>query len=727
MRRAWILFWTVLVGAGAAVGLLMVPTWSVGDAARRLLPLVQKHPGLYWLAGYAALAALVAEAALPLLIPGSDRRATAPPRARFAVLAALTVFLLRWPALASFEAANQQDESLAIAGALTLQGDPRYWLAVEAQTHGPVVEFALLPVRLVGLRLDYGSARLVGLALGLGCAFFLYGALRTLFPESISRAALTPLVICLAFQTFWDYVVYNAEQPTLFLLCAGAYGCARLAGGPASGAALAALATGFALGLVPFAKLQGVPVGLALAVIAAGCLVTRYRGRGQVLRRSALALLAGGLAPSALVALYLGASGLIRHFYITYIGSNLAYTEATGLGPWAKVRLLARMAWEAPDELFLYYFLATASLGLALVGWLHLDRRGKWLILAGGLVEGMSLYAVAAAGKEFTHYLLFLPLPLAFLAAVVVAALHETALGRVGRRVVVAVYLAAAVAVVSLRAYREGNPWLQPEEGSEPLDRKVAAAVRRFAAPGEKLAMWGWMEGCYVLTGMRQATLHSDILPEAGSPYPDYFLALYLRQFDEARPPVFVDTVGPHSFGFQDRSLYAHENYAGLRERIAQMYELADEIDGVRIYVSRERLAERGMHGPPTRVVNLPVTPTAVNQLVWKDGVAKCTGNDPYLSFSLDRPASVRGVRLTLAYEAGESPFRFRMYWKESARNPYTEQERCVSLELGEKPGPRVLTVPVNDTIDAFQIHPDDKPCVFRLGQIELLAMPGQR
>jgi hypothetical protein len=618
-------------------GCRLLSDWSLGETAREACALVQEHPWLYWGPGYAALAALVIQVARPLVFPAAPCRVSFwTSRTTFAVLTVATVMLLRWPGLAPLE--QNVDESEEIALALALEDDPRYWVAAEGGTHGPLVAYALLPVRLVGMELEYGSARLVGLGLLLGCLFFQFGTLRAFFPESISRAALVPATLCVAFQTCDDYIHYNAEQPTIFLLCAGAYGCARLAAGPAQGLGWRALATGFVLGLVPFAKLQGVPIGLVLATVAFGCLAVRYRGQARLQWRAFLALAAGGVAPAAGVALYLWPQHLFTHFGISYISANLDYTQESGMGLFEKVEYFLKWASTANlDELFLPYFLSIVGTGLLLLALVHRGSRCWRLVLAGAAVLVASLYGIVAPGNDFEHYLMFLLFPLAFLAAVVLAALHEAPLGWAVRRALVTVALATAVAVPTAHALEEGNRWL--EEEPEPPDpgrtHQIAQAIacqaaappcvgapawpqavmvlrvaapdavilapdpvttliRRYAAPGEKLVVWGWMDRYYVLTGMRPATLHCDsayIFNAAGSPRGDYFYRLFLLQFDRARPPVFVDAVGPDAFGYQDRHKYAHENFPELRDRIAARYVLVGEANGARVYVLKERLS----------------------------------------------------------------------------------------------------------------------------------------
>ena len=182
--------------------------------------------------------------------------------------------------------------------AITFLKDPRYWVSTDGdRTHGPVAEVALLPARLLGMRLEYGSARLIGLGLMLGGVFFLYGTLRTFFAEPLSRAAVVPSVIGISFQTAQNFLAYNAEHAAIFLLCAGAYGRARLAAAATGRDVRRALTTGFVLGLVPFAKLQAVPAGLVLAGLGALCLLFRPRGQPGNRGVSCLALGIGGLLP----------------------------------------------------------------------------------------------------------------------------------------------------------------------------------------------------------------------------------------------------------------------------------------------------------------------------------------------------------------------------------------------------------------------------------------------
>jgi hypothetical protein len=526
----------------------------------------------------------------------------------------------------------------------------------------------------------------------------------------------------------------------LFVLCAGAYGCARLAGGPARGVGWRAWLTGLVLGLVPFTKLQGVPIGLALAGIALVCLLVRFRGQGRRRLGAVLALAAGGLTPAALVALYLGQQGLFAHFWASYIQGNLAYAgTSSGRSPY--VKLLDFLDYAPPYLIVLFYpyFRATILLGLLVLGLPGIGRTPRRLLLAGVVVLLASIYAVITPDTSFSHYLLFLLCPLAFLAAVVLAVLLEAVCaparsGRLLRLGVVTVVLASAVAVVSVRAHTHGNLFLGDAPAGGPRD-PVVELIRQYADPGERLAVWGWMDRYYVQTGLRQATAHcNSFLAIVGGKKPppeDYFYRRYLREFAEAKPPVFVDAVGLAMFFHENRVEEGHENYPELQALVAARYELVGEFYQTRVYVSKERLAQRGLNGSDLREVPFLAEPVESVGVQWQDGTAGCAGPDsPYLGFALKRPTFVRAVRMTFAYAADERPAVFSLNWRARGRNDFGEDRYCrVTLPTGAAEQP--LTIPVNDTISDFRIYPDDQEhpgggyhCRFKLSQLSLLVRP---
>jgi hypothetical protein len=753
MTRAKLGLGLLAVAAGclSLIGLQQIPQWSVGEVARAAYAVFQAHPWLYWSLGFYVLAALLAQVTLPLVLTGratffsshgdsveyaaQELRWThrwvkaLTSRTLFVVLTVLTVLVWRLPGLAPLKEFNP-DESEDIALALALRADPRWWISADGGTHGPLAAFVLLPVQAFGMSLDYASARLVGLGLLLGSIFFLLGALRAFFPEYVCRAVLLPLTVCLAFLINNEYVAYNAEHPTVFILCAGAYGCARLAAGAIAGLRWRALATGLVLGLLPFTKLQGVPVGLVLAAIALVVLLVRLREQGRRRWAAVLALCAGGVFPAVLVALYLWQQGLFSHFWTAYINANLAYTSDTGMSLSKKFEYALDFFQQERqrqdfDELFLPYFRNTTVAGLVLLvlvytgGLIGLSShrgRSRWpLLLAAGAALVASVYIVMATGFVLGHYLFFLLFPLAFLAAVVLATLYEK-LNWAGRLALLAVCL-GSVAVPAARAIDRGRQRLATKfEESEP----VAEVLRQFAAPGESLVVWGWMDRYYVLTGLRPGTRYCEIghfINLADSPGRDYFYQLYLKQFDEAKPPVFVDAVFPGAFILEDPKQFAHEMFPEMRQRIATHYVRLGDFDGPRVYVAKERLATL----PPTREIPVPIKPLAVHDMAWKDGRGHAADAGAFLVFPLPKPQWITAMRLDIAYEAAGSPAEWRLDWKRRDQPDFVPEQQ-VRVAGAPGPGQQTLIFPVKDTVDQIRIHPDCKAGGFAIKQMSVQA-----
>src|SRR6185369_6338655 len=88
----------------------------------------------------------------------------------YALLDMLATVYFRLPFI--FLPEQNADESLEIASAATLLHDPVYWRSVDLGTHGPMATYPIMLPHLLGLRLDYGSTRLIGLAMLL-CALLL--------------------------------------------------------------------------------------------------------------------------------------------------------------------------------------------------------------------------------------------------------------------------------------------------------------------------------------------------------------------------------------------------------------------------------------------------------------------------------------------------------------------------------------------------------------------------
>lgn len=505
----------------------------------------------------------------------------------FALGVVATLCAFRWPIwFVPYEI--NPDESQAIAGARTLLDYPVYWKYVDGTTHGPLTELALLPFAWLGWPLNYATARFLATLLQASTLLSCWALLRRLAPEGVARLAIFPGVAFWSFTIWPDYTHYSTELVPLALIGAGLWAFARgLIDRPLAGAASACWCAtgGFALGCVPYAKLQLGPLGLVAGGIAVGAIFFRRHERGF---RPALAATVGGaLAPSAIVAVFLAVFGLFGQFRGAYLLSNLGYVDAKPAGMIDMVSdffALTSHGWS-----FAWFFFPT--LGYAL--WCgqsayhaaSLPRRG--LLLSAWAAVAIAFVSVITPGRMLAHYLNVLTLPTLLLAGLHWVS-HAAGAAQAGRKLAafVVTFLLVTVAPQVLRHATGYNPYLgrfAEHRATPPLP--ASAYVRAHAAPDDLLAMWGWSSQVWVDTGLAQGTREAHAAYQlVNGPLRQFYRNRYLRDITRRRPEWFIDAVGPAGFGFTDRTRDGHESFPELAEFIRQNYAFATEAGDLRIY-----------------------------------------------------------------------------------------------------------------------------------------------
>jgi hypothetical protein len=157
--------------------------------------------------------------------------------------------------------------------------------------------------------------------------------------------------------------------------------------------------------------------------------------------------------------------------------------------------------------------------------------------------------------------------------------------------------------------------------------------------------------------------------------------------------------------------------FAGVSQRYARE-EMARSLH----YLNRAGVGVfRDWEDVPLRELPVPLTPIAVNQVTWNEGVGQSSGPKPSMTFALDGPRYVYAIRLRYCYAQLPEPAHFQIFWTRADRNHLIEPEHSAAKALmtGEE---RTLTIPVRDTIDQFRVDPDARPCAFQIPEITLLV-----
>ena len=556
---------------------------------KQLFGWIDQHHWAYWIPAYAGLVAIVAMA---IWAGGKSGRE----RPWLWCLALFGFILLwRWPFLFTADEFNP-DEPQLIAGALTLWlKDPVFGRAVDGTTSGPLNFYALWYARLLGLPIDFFSARLLVIALSAGAVFAASQALRLFTGPRLARIAVLPAACFFAFNTERQFIHYASEYVSLFLVAVGfgqllaaVESTRRDAMGPWARA-------GFLLGLAPWAKFQAVPIVVPLLLWGFWQAIRRREQAGSDPAafnwQRVRVLFIGAIAPSAAVAIAVAAFDLWVPLHVGYIQYGKYYLQTGGgYSPWDLLAIQWGQVRGVPLVHSLLWGLCAVLLA-AVICWVVNRTRPRRHFWAALIFFGGSLVAVLAPQRPFMHYVLYVIVPATLVAGMAGGVAWRAAVNKSrGLLMMLRVALAAPIIVLLGAQLTFPGPFMLgrlQQHWREPRTA-LGRALRPVVKPGEPIAVWGWRARAYLENGNVQATrcAHSERMI-LDSPLRDYHRDRYLRDFAASAPRVFVDATGPGVFAYEDRARFGHETFPALRELISRDFEFLCDVGDARVYVHR--------------------------------------------------------------------------------------------------------------------------------------------
>jgi hypothetical protein len=547
---------------------------------------LDRHPAAYWCVAVPVTGLVLSRAwgaGSSAADPAANRRALAGDALALVGL----LFAWRWPFL-FWSGDFNLDESQLIAGAITLTHDPVFWRSVDGTTSGPLNFYALLPFRLVGLPLDYFTARVAGLSMIGGALCAVYVALARNFGRRAAWLGILPAAVFFATVTHPDFVHYSSEHVTILLVGVSIW----LLGAPDPGTRRVLIACVLA-GAAPWAKLQAAPLSVAIVLWAMWRLLgsgrTRNPGVPAVTWRATGAAVLAALAPTVVVATLVIATGQTESALQRYFFQNIHY-----IGESVGAREVLRQAWSLLGEERRFLVLLASSAVVLVAGMLASRKQAaqpgsSQCLFAGLLLTAAAVVAIVAPQRSFLHYALLLPIPLSVLLGVAASRLvrrgvHPSGFRDAGAWVVPGVVLLAiafrCADTVPVVFGNFAEHWRKPRSTTGEV---IHASV---AGPDATLAVWGWAPRLYVEANLPQATRDPLTLRSIQpGPLQAYFRRDFIADFRRNQPDVFVDVVGPNAFMFTSREAQGHELFPELGEEVRRNYSLLlDHADG-RIYV----------------------------------------------------------------------------------------------------------------------------------------------
>lgn len=597
---------------------------SISQVASRASMLIASAPATYLSIGIILLL-LVISIPVFLLLTGrkfSNICGLVP----YSILVIITTVYFRVPFLAMAEL--NPDESQELAAALTLLHDPVYWRSVDLHTHGPLATYPLMLPHLFGMQIDYGSARLLGLAMLLSSTLLIFSMLRKSTANTIAVIAVLPLITFISLTDYWDFVGYNAEHPVIFAIVLAWYFTDKALLSENRPSAKYLFAAGVIVGCAPFVKVQCLP--MLSAIIAGTFAIICFRSKSiKVGIRLASIYSLGCLTFASVLFICLRYFNLWDDFVVRFLYGQLNYVkEKTSVQKSAvffeTFDWVNLSAWYYFDLLILAMIVLSGSLIFFKVGRLFSPQRenaGKKTLFSVDMMQlsvfllltVMSLVAIYVPGRHFRHYFLLLVFPLAILTGKLFVMTYQsidkskskrncvlmfvllTAFGQVCYK-----YILSSYNVLLLRnkltydlLVHNSSVFINPAKDAR--DKELMAAIKVYANPGEKMVLWGWANKYYIQSRLIIACRTSTIMLVVFNMYDrkPYYFNSFMKELKAAKAPVFLDALEPEQFGFlAKKSQFAFEQFPQLNKYIQDNYTCMQEISGMRIFVSKQRLNE---------------------------------------------------------------------------------------------------------------------------------------
>ena len=520
----------------------------------------------------------------------------------FLLVVCLTVLWGRWPHFIDRE--YNPDESACLAAAVRTLDVPAPFVGGDVTTMGPLEVLPLTWPHFLGMTIDYGSARLFGLAcclVALVCTFLIGRSLTG--TNTWPRAVVFTIAIYDAFFSHPQIVYYTSEMlPTgtifVMLWLAVDKEVDRLS--PLTRACLIGL-LGSSIG---FTKLQFAPLAAAVGIFY----LVKLDPRTKLCWKATATMLASALLLPTILLFWVSRFESLENVWIGYIRANIQYTETvrittlfvdgfadSSLYPMsARLKLAYHNFFQVFQELRTFCWMSTLCLIVGLIAQKREQGKEQWMTL--GLAFGflaLSWWVIILPGNAFAHYLraIFLPTGLVFMLLLRGMRANRTAtFAFIG--IMLLPFLYERYFTKDLNQFRPTPAFLFRSDAYT-LERlpRVVKDTLRFAQVGEPVAVWGWSPRIFVEGHLKMAsrdTIGERVLePRFDQPY---YRERYLKEFKESNPQVFVDTIGLYMYG--DRGQFGWETFPELKKIIEENYVQVEQTDDYRIYATKKRVAQ---------------------------------------------------------------------------------------------------------------------------------------
>lgn len=490
------------------------------------------------------------------------------------------------------------DEAQAAANALRIKAYGFDWSVLDGSTNGPLDSLATCWPYLFGLDVTLNTARLTACILLLLVCVFVYLSIKLLCGRMFAVLLVLPLVIFYAFVGSPNFIHYSSELLPTFLLVAAYYFSIEISinrARPHRFRYIKFALLGLILGAVPFAKLQGAPIAVVMALYAFILAITAP-SEGRL--RNSIALICGGMAPAFAFLFPLLVTGHIHDFWRSYIVWAFFYVK----DPLSILTIHSMIAGNALLRPVSYFIFSLGFLSLLHSSLIRSDENAAVRATRYDVIYGLALvitafWVVAKPGNDFAHYLMFLP-PFAVIFCAYVARAFTD------RRRDVLLFLSYYVVLAGIFTglfLTTPAPRYYPRDWHNTSGRYIQQSLKVrsphilswLPIPSTHLLVWGWMPQWYVWSDLtpasRETVTYSQIVD---SPLQGYFRSRFMSDIGASSPDIIMDAVEGGSFAFRDPSQAGPgvfpEFEAYLSRNYTQLEPWQPEPDCPKLYIKKE-------------------------------------------------------------------------------------------------------------------------------------------
>jgi hypothetical protein len=533
-------------------------------------------------------------------IPALKKRAYLFSDITFIISIILFIGVGRWASL--LPSSLNPDEAQFIATATKIFKSPFYWKSADRGIEIFDTLVLTLP-GLLGFRIEYASARVVGILLNYVSVLSLYYTLAIIYNKLIARIAIFWVVVIFATMQYPEFVHYGSEyiatgliSLSILIICCNYINVKNNN--------ILIFFSGLLIGSIIFGKEQGAPIAFSLVIVATSIIWQKTPKKSEFIK-SFIFLGIGLLSCPIVILIYLLTFSLFNDFWsdltllFYYVSHGLDKVHrATKLSDYTKFIFTQYDSTSFFMFVRIMLFVSTPVLVFFRRYKTALEKRSETFpfLFYSLFVLLVSLYAVLKPGTNFDHYLIFLIVPCGFSIGVCMGELQSIiAHSKPNNKQSIFIFVLSLFLLIYIvgGGYAQALSYIENQYSISYQSKQILSnyrspvekAILKYVSPGESMAVWGWAAELYVDTntimGVRYAMTQWEIVPH---PQQKYFMQRYIDDIVKSQPAVFVDAVSPKMFYYHDRQTEGHEAFPELARVVAQNYKLVDEVDGVRIY-----------------------------------------------------------------------------------------------------------------------------------------------